>query len=100
MRRTPDGRFVSALDVVRKLAGVHNAGSAWWILQRTYQLPYRTYKFPGAGQRKTPVVDVDNTLMRMVVVMRGPAAEAVRAAIMRGPLACGGVIDWLNRECA
>lgn len=82
MRRLEDGS-VSVIDLIRFVGGVKSSNSAWvvWIrLQEKYPevtTNCRYLKFPGAGQRETPVVD-KVTALEILGVLPGEAGRKYR----------------------
>lgn len=80
MRRTGDGR-VSVFDLIKVVGGQQNPKDVWKALCRDFPevVDFSDYfKFPGKGQRDTPVVGKEGALI-IIGILPGKAGKKYRA---------------------
>lgn len=79
IRRTDDGRF-SIYDLIRIAGGKKNPRDAWKVLTEQYAEVVGksdNYQFTGAGQRNTPVANVENCLY-ILGLLQGVCGQTYR----------------------
>lgn len=84
VRFTDDGR-VSIYDAITFATGLKNAYSTWSRLAATHPevlAKCENFKFPGRGQRETPVADLQ-AFLEILVVLPGRLAARVREEAVR-----------------
>ena len=80
IRITPDKK-ASAFDIIKAFNGAVNPRKTWADLNKNYMScvtkSYDLYKFPGPGQKKTPVLD-SKGVIELIMVLPGTKAASCR----------------------